>query len=228
MDVNNELVLQYDINYNGIKIHQTTIDEMYQYGIEEYNKLLLPYYLTLDIFQIPPEEHDNYSIFDLICINEDIFFYLILSLRYFCKTDNITTESDGIHVDGGVINRNNFEEFSQLILKIHAKEREKEEKLPDNPRQRELELKLRALRARHKPKNEIQLCDIMNIVKFGGKYHISINEIRQMTLWNLTMAYKAKVGVSNWEDSLSIALVSGDKENKLDDVHWIKQLKVDN
>jgi hypothetical protein len=231
MNINNELVLQLDINFNGIKIYQNTINEIFAYGIEEYNKLLLPFFLTLDDLKIPKEEQNKYNMFDLIMLEEELFYILVNSIRYFCKTDNIKTTKTksgiGLNIDGGILNRDNYEEFCNIILKIHSKERLKEDILPENPRQKEIELKLREARARCKPKSDIQLCDIINIVKYGGKYHISTEEIKKMTLWDLSMAYYAKVGVSNWEDSLSIALVSGDKENKLDNLHWLKQLKVD-
>ena len=47
-----------------------------------------------------------------------------------------------------------------------------------------------------------------------------------MTLWELTNAYNAKLGVSQYENLFQIALVAGDKEHKLEDNHWTKLLKV--
>ena len=98
--------------------------------------------------------------------------------------------------------------------------------MPDNPRQRELELKLRSLRVKQKNKNEFLLCDIINIVKYGGKYRITTEEVKNMTLWELTNAYNAKLGISQYENLFQIALVAGDKEHKLEDNHWTKLLKV--
>jgi hypothetical protein len=226
VDINNELVLPLDINFQGITIHQYTINDIFAYGIEKYNNLLLPYSITLDMLQIPIEEQEKYKIFDFIMYDDNLSSLLINSLIYFCRTDNIKKDKDCIYVDKGLLNRDNFDEFGDIILKIHAQERIKEDKLPENPKQRELELKLRALRARHKSKAEFQLCDIINNVKYGGKYYIPIREVLKMTLWELYNAFNSKLGVDKSDSSLSIALVCGDKNNTLENNHWSKLLKV--
>lgn len=226
MDINNELVLQEPIIFQGMTIYQPTIREIFKHGMKEYDKLLLPYAISLDVLEIPEKEKENIKIFDLIIGNTQMLVSLLMSLIILCKTEDVKALDDHIEINGNVLNRDNFDEFSDIVLKIHAKEKPKVDKLPDNPRQREIELKLRAARARIKNKNELQLCDVINIVEYGGKYHIPLDYIKNMTLWKLMNAYKAKLGVSRYEDSLSIALVAGDKENKLQDLHWTKQLKI--
>lgn len=226
MDINNELVLQEPITFQGITIYQPTLREIFKYGIDEYNTILLPYMITADILDIPEEDKIKINIFDVIINNNQLLMYLCVSLQILCKTDSIQAFEDRVEVDGCVLNRDNFDEFSEIVLKINAKEKPKPEKLPDNPRQREIELKLRAARARIKNKNELQLCDVINIVKYGGKYYIPLDIIKDMTLWELMNAYTAKLGVSQYDDTLSIALVAGDKENKLQNLHWVKQLKI--
>jgi hypothetical protein len=231
MDINNELVLLEPIIFHGITIYQPTIREILKYGINEYNELLIPYSVTLDMLGIDEEQIQNLKVFDIISYEKQLFKYLLLSLQVFCKTSNIEPIYygeilGGIKINNNLLNRDDFDEFSDIILKIHAREKAKQDKLPENKRQREIELTLRANRAKLKSKNEFQLCDIINIVKYGGKYHITTNEIKDMTLWELTNAYSCKLGVSNYEDSLSIALVCGDKDNSLDGKHWSNQLKV--
>mgnify|MGYP003611213275 CR=1 FL=1 len=46
---------------------------------------------------------------------------------------------------------------------------------------------------------------------------ITTEEIKNMTLWELMNAYSAKLGVSQYQDTFSIALVAGDKDNNLRD-----------
>ena len=226
MDINFELVLQETINFQGIKIYQPTLREIYSYGINEYNSLLVPYMVSLDLLDIEEEQKQQLKTFDLIISNEDILSYLLISLKILCKTDNITFMQNCIMINDAYLHRDNFDEFSDIILKIHAREKPKQDKLPDNPRQRELELKFREYRAKQKNKNEFLLCDIINIVKYGGYYYISNEEIKNMTLWELTNAYNAKLGVSQYESLFQIALVAGDKEHKLEDNHWTQLLKV--
>lgn len=233
MNINNELVLQEPINFNNIIIYQPTIREIFQYGIVEYNDLLLPYLITLDMLDLTETQKENFKVFDVILCNQELLLKLILSLRIFCRcspSDIKTIEYDksqfDIKVKNGVLNRDNFDEFANIILKINAREKPKGEKLPDNPRQREIELKLRKNRSKTNNKNEQHLCDIINVVKYGGNYRISTEEVKDMTLWELMNAYNAKLGVSYYENSFSIALVAGDKDNTLNDKHWVNQLKL--
>lgn len=226
MDINNELVLQEPIIFQGIKIYQPTIQNIFNFGVSEYNSFLIPYSITPEMLNIPEEHKNSIKMFDVIIYDKQLSLILLSSLKYFCKTDDVALYKDTIIINTNILYRDNFDEFADIILKIHAREKVKEDKLPDNPKHREIELKLRALRAKQKNNNEFQLCDIINIVKYGGKYHISTEEIKNMTLWELTNAYGCKLGVSNYEDSLSIALVCGDKNNNLNDKHWSKLLKV--
>jgi len=230
MDISIELVLQEPINFNGLIIYQPIIRDIVKYGINEYNNLLLPYLITLDIFDLTEEHKKDLKVFDLINFNQDIFLYFLTSLQILCRCQikDIEIINNGIQneikIKEGILNRDNFDEFAEIVLKIHARERPKEDKLPDNPRQRAVELKLREGRKRLDKKNEISFSDIINIVKYGGKYHISNDEIKEMTLWELMNAYKCKLGMSHYEDSFDIYLVSGNKDAIED--HWTKLLKV--
>lgn len=231
MDISTELVLQEPINFNGLIIYQPIIRDIVKYGINEYNNLLLPYLVTIDMFRLSEEQKNNFKVFDLIILNQEILLNLLLSLSILCKCQsqdiNIIENSKlqyVIKIKEFELNRDNFDEFADIILKIHAREKPKEDKLPDNPRQRAVELKLREGRKRLDKKNEISFSDIINIVKYGGKYHISNDEIKEMTLWELMNAYKCKLGMSHYEDSFDIYLVSGNKDAIED--HWTKLLKV--
>jgi hypothetical protein len=127
MNIDNELVLQLDINFYGLKIHQFTIGEIFEYGLEEYNNLLIPFSLTFDMFEMPLELHDKYKIFDLIISNQQLCSMLIYSIKFFCKIDNIQIVSNGLLINNTLINRDNFDELCEVILKIHARKLEKED-----------------------------------------------------------------------------------------------------
>jgi hypothetical protein len=227
LDIYNELVLQEPIVFQGIKVYQPIIRDIFEYGIEKYNNFLIPYSIIYDMLGIPEGYEDKVKMFDAVLSDGQLFSLLYLSLRYFCKTEDITLYKNTIIIGTNILYRDNFDEFSDIILKIHAREKPKVDKLPDNPRQREIELKLREAKARCKPKNGFQLCDIINNVRYGGKYYISLDEIKQMTLWSLSNAFNAKIGLSNYDANFSIALVAGDKDNTLENNHWTKLLKVE-
>lgn len=226
MDIKLNLVLQEPINFQGIKIYQPILHDIFEYGLDEYNKLLIPYSLSWDLMEFSEEQRERIKFYDLVISNEDIFHIFLESLLYFCKDETIQCVQNGIKVGEGIITRDNFDELSEIILKINAHEKPKIEKLPDNPRQREIELKMREAKAKLKNKSEFQLCDVINNVRYGGKYYISLDEIKQMTLWSLSNAFNAKIGLSNYDANFSIALVAGDKDNTLENNHWTKLLKV--
>lgn len=226
MDYKINLVLQEPIVFESIKIYQPTLLNILEYGIEEYNQLLLPYSLTFDLLNIPEDKIEGLKYFDIVCADEVLFGLLIKSLQYFCKTDNISSYKNNLVIEKCLLNRDNFDEFSKIILDINAREKPKNDKPPkfESDRQREVWLKLQEGRKRTAKESEMQLCDVLNIVEYGGKYRIPIDDIKHMTLWKIMNAYKAKLSISNYEDSFQIYLVSGEK--KLVKDHWTQQIKV--
>jgi hypothetical protein len=227
IDIKLGLILQEPIDFQGVKIYQPTLYEIFQCGVNIYNSLLLPYSLTWDMIGISEEKIEGLKFFDIVIKDKTLRELFVQSLMVFCHTDKIDINNDSIKIESGLINRDNFDEFGDIILQINAREKQKIEKLPENPKQREIELKLRALRAKVKPKNEFQLYDIINNVRYGGKYYIPMSEIQEMTLWSLYNAFNSKVGLSNYDATFSIALVAGDKNKTLEDNHWTKLLKID-
>ncbi|KKQ13982.1 MAG: hypothetical protein US25_C0032G0015, partial [Candidatus Moranbacteria bacterium GW2011_GWE1_36_7] len=77
------------------------------------------------------------------------------------------------------LNRDNFDKFSELILKICGRERQKIEKSPifENDRQRESWIKLQEGRKRNAKNNVVNIEDIINICEFGRDEYIPIEEI---------------------------------------------------
>ena len=128
----------------------------------------------------------------------------------------------------GRLNKTNFDEFAEIILKICGRERPKVEKKKvfANDVQRDIWAKLQAGRAKNASRNELKLEDVLNICEFGGKHYIPIEEIKKWSLWRITNCYKTIMGISSYEDSFSIYLISGEPD-LIQGKHWSELIRLD-
>ncbi|HEY8888943.1 MAG TPA: hypothetical protein VIM70_01615 [Clostridium sp.] len=224
------LKVQYPINfYDVCVIHQPSFEEILKYGIDEFEKLLLPYYITLDNVSVDltDEQKEDLTNFDLLCSSQEFMGYLFMSLEFFCKSE-MDSDEKGIAFKGfkGRLHKDNFDEFAETILEICSRERQKaERKTFANDIQRDIWEKLQAGRARNAKKNELKLEDVLNVCEFGGRYHIPIEEIKKWSLWRIINCYKTIMGISSYEDSFSIYLISGEKD-LIEDKHWSELIKL--
>ena len=236
MDYKLELVLQEPIFYNGTNIYQPTISDIRQFGMDNFNELLLPYSLSMEMIEvnISEEEKNQFKIFDIVFQDTNMFNILITSLMFFCKTENISINENDIKINEFHLNRDNFEEFGDMILFINIRERPKPDLTPVFKAQKgtpEYEdavnrwNNLQEGRRRKNKQHELSLCDMINICEFGGDYYIPIETIKNWTLWKLMTCYKSKLGMSNYKDSFSIYLISGEK-SLIEDKHWTQQIKI--
>lgn len=217
--------------YNVCIIHQPSFKEILDYGLEEFEKLLLPYYITVDSLfddEITNEEKEELTNFDLLCSSPELVSSLFLSLEFFCK-DKPDVDEQGILFEGfeGRLNRDNFDEFADIILKICGREKPKKEKIPvfQNDRQRDIWEKLQEGRRRNAKNNELKLEDIINYCEYGGTSYIPIEEIKKWTIWRIMNCYSSIIGVSAYKDNFRIYLVSGEKD-LVDNKHWTDLLKL--
>jgi len=217
--------------YDICTIYQPSFLEIFKYGIDGFEKLLIPYYITLDNLseEITDEQKEGLTNFDLLCSSQEFMSYLFVSLEFFCKS-KLDFDEKGISFDsfGGRLNRDNFDELANIILKTCGRERQKKEKKKvfANDRQRDIWEKLQEGRNRHAKKNELKLEDVINVCELGGNSYISIEEIKKWSLWRIINCYKSIMGIKNYEDSFSIYLISGQKE-LIEGKHWSEVIKLD-
>jgi len=226
--------------YDICMIHQPSYDEILickdnsknkESEIDDFEKFLLPYYITLDNIseELTDEQKIGLTNFDLLSNSKEMLHYLLVSLEFFCKSEINDFDEDGISFEGfeGKLNKNNFDEFAEIILNVCGRERVKvEKKVFANDRQRDIWEKLQEGRRRNAKKNELKMEDILNICEFGGKYYIPIEEIIKWSIWRIINCYKTITGISSYENSFDIFLVSG--ENKLiEGKHWTELIKID-
>ena len=226
------LITQKQIKFNDIIIYQISLDEIMDYGLEEYNMLMLPFLLDIDDFEIDDENLlQNINIFDILLLDNTTLNMLLNSISFFCKTDKISfDEQKGtLYIGDGYINRDNFAEFTDIILKMNAKQKLQKEKPPKDmtPKQRDIWEKIRAGRQRASEKSQVDLADLINICQFGGEYYITTSDILSWTMFNVVRCYKSILGKSNFQELFDIYCVTGE-EKLIKNQHWTDLIKLEN
>lgn len=224
------LEAQKQINFNNIIIHQISLDEILEYGVDKYNMLMLPFLLDIDDFDIPDKDLiQGINIFDILTLENTTLTLLLDSISFFCKVDEIRFDEQKkiIYIGDGYIDRNNFAEFAEIILKINAKQKIKKEKPPANMSEKQKDIwdKLQKGRQRAAEKSQVNLEDLINTCQFGGSYYISMAEILQWTMWNIARCYKSILGKANFKELFDIYCVTGEK-NLIENRHWTDLIKV--
>jgi hypothetical protein len=146
------------------------------------------------------------------------------NIEYEDITEELETKTERFFI----INSSNFDDISNIILKINANKKVEVEKPPANmtDRQKDIWYKLQEGRKEDLKKNEVHIYDILNICEFGGDYHIPIETICSWSLWRIMNCYKARIGWKSYDDNLQIALISGDGKNISGENHWHQQLMI--
>lgn len=200
----------------------------------EFLNKFMPYMITKEV--LSEELPKDISIFEIICLNEQLFINLADTIMEICKTENIkmNTETLEIFINDSTssLNKDNFEEFSELVLEmIQAKKLTKaENKEPEfateEGRQRWLQLqKNREAFNKKSGKDEAkQLYDIINIVQFGLGTYIPDNEILSWSYWKLIKSYMTVLNKTNYQNSFDVYLQTGDKS--LIETHWSELIKL--
>jgi hypothetical protein len=220
------------IKFNKIDIYQISLNEILDYGIEEYNLLLLPFLLDIDDFDITNKDLlKDIDIFSILILDERTLSMLLNSISVFCKTNEIAfDEQKGIlYIGDGYINKDNFDEFADIILKANSKQKIIKEKPPENMTQKQKEIweKLQSGRQRAMAKSQVELADLINVCQFAGEYYIPTNDILQWSLYNITRCYKTIIGKSNFRESFEVYCVTGE-DKLIKDKHWTDLIKIEN
>ena len=243
-----ELVGQYPIIYHGLTFYPISFEEIYEsVGLEQFNNLIFPFSLTKDYFSIPEDTIGDLDLFeDIILQNENFLYSVVVILSIFCKCNDIRCEknelvltfpSDKHSNENSVpdeddfvfrINKQNFDDIANILLKINGKTKIKVEKPPPNmtKRQKDIWDKLQEGRQKEAAKNALQIYDILNICEFAGGYHIPQEEIRKWTLWKIYNCFRSICGMNKFDEGLQIALVSGKGEDISGKNYWLNKLRI--
>lgn len=230
-----ELVTKTPIRYQEISFYPITLKEIItNIGFNLFEKMLYPFCVTIDNFQLEGKQRDGFNLFeDIILKDRTLLLSVVYILKLFCKQENIKISDNTIEFYENAkviftIDRHNFEQISEIIRKLNVKKIIKVEKMPTNltERQKDIWIKLHEGRKRASNKSELHIYDIINICEYGGNYHIPLEEIMSFTPWKLMNCYSAKIVTKTYDDNLTLCSISYDAKSISNNNHWSKQLMI--
>jgi hypothetical protein len=182
-------------------------------------------YKPFDLFFMRKSENE----FLLQQGNTPLLFNLMTALKFYFKVE-VTLDFDNrvINIgDTGVVNRDNFEEMCDIIMKINDREKQEVEKPPvfQNERQKDIYEKIMAGRKRQQQRDQINIATMINTIVHGGRSFIPYREVMKMTFWQMLNSYKAVLTLDNWAINYPVMTVQIDPKG-MDLSHWSKLIKI--
>lgn len=218
-------------------IYHPKIEFIKECGEDGYSKLLFPFALTLDAFEVAEKYRSDIMMFDLFF--QPIEFIsginlqdnLLTSLHFFFRVEpRVDMENYCVWVNEKIIHRENFDQLADVILHMCKAKKVEIEKPPEfaNERQRDIYEKIMAGRKRKEEKNRVTLAMVINIVMNGGALcgYISPDVVKQMTYYQLVNRYEFLSGTESWDVNFKQALSFGTDGSKLDLTHWIAKINL--
>jgi hypothetical protein len=230
LDVKSSLILCEPINFHNIcDIYPIEIKD-YIKDSDKFNNLYLPYVISKDILA---EELQKYSVFEIIIANDEYMETLYKSLIIFCKTENIkmkinTNGEPELYFNENLcsLNKNNFDEFADIILLSGGKEKYKAEVIPvfETAEGYERWKKYEEMKQKYAKKDDASVANIINVAQSGGLSYINENTIKHWSMWKLMNTYSSIINKDGYEKQYSQYLVTGKTDGIKE--HWSDLLKV--
>lgn len=237
----------------GFFVKQPTIDEISEMEEGVFDNYVAPFVITIDSLFEDEEEAEKvkaeFTIFQLFFHKIDDTKHLMDSvfggrntldflkevLSFFLDVDEsaitilpnrkrIAISDNGREI---VIDDEKYNKLRGIIQKVLSREDIEVERPPKNMtgRQKDIWVKLQAGRKRRDQREALSTADIINIVSFGGHYHIPFRDVLDMTYFQLRKAFGNIISRDNFDLSMGYKL--SQKFDVKDDVkHWSKDFKV--
>lgn len=230
MDIKSCLLLCKPINFKNIcKIYPIDLDT-YLDDEEKINDLYLPYAISKEYLSENPCDCSN---FEIVLSNQEYFTLLYESLLLLCKTSDIKIKIDDpnnpelfFDDNKSSLNKNNFDEFADIVLLSGGKERYKPEVIPvfETPEGYERWKKYEENKKKYTKKEDSSLANLINVVQSGGFSYVSEELIKKWSVWKLINSYNSTINRDGYDKQYSQYLVTGKPDNIKE--HWSELLKV--
>lgn len=216
-------------------IYQPTIKELLLLGYTN-KEIVQPFLLDLDLVVQDEGIKKILKNFDLFFLsNNGLVDNLLEKLKILYKTENVKISSEklierkSIIVDDNiVINRDNYDVLVGIILGMFGAEKSKrvEEEKVNLPTEKHKQIweKLKSKKAKKELQNQVELCDIINIVCHANGF-IPYNVVVDLTYYQLINSYKTLMCIENYKEFVQFKLSTKYEINK-DINHWINETKV--
>jgi len=141
--------------------------------------------------------------------------------------DDVLSQINYILVENnGLIDRTNFDDIADMILKINFTERKEIKPEPKfkSKRKKDIYNKIMEGRRRKQEKDAHTIADMVRIVQFGGKSFINFDTIQEFTIYQLIDTYMSILSI----DSFNIKFWqyhAGADPKELNLEHWTEEIK---
>ena len=254
MDKNMKLILATgsNVDFHGQTLYQPTIDDIVKIGEDEFETLLLPFQVSLEVMDLAKEYKDKLKNFDLLFAmssggnyilktqeGESWLNILVDSLKFFFKTDKIrvSTNEMCIKIKSGmiktilIIDRDNFQELADFILAFTERKRmEKEEvKTFKSEAQKKAYEELQKLRESYKERNNLQ--DEFCLANIILALENSIDEINKETIgkntyWRVIKRYRDTMEKDKFNKNMQVAASGNADTESMDLEYWTKKTMI--
>ena len=219
-------------------IHILTIGEIFDIGEGLYNEILLAFCVNLKLFKIKEKVKSQMQNFDIYWVSDEIISkenemtymqLLTKGLSLFFKTENIKIcpELNSISMnDEIVINRDNFDDLADYVLKAYSKERIEPEQEPEFKceEDRDVWLKVQKAKKRRESKETITLKDMLDVVVHSKNLNYNYESVLNITYTQLVNSYKVVMSIENFEFIKSF-LGMGVDTKEMDLTHWSEKIR---
>lgn len=219
-------------------IHIATIEEILDdIGEDLYNEIMLAFSVNLDLFRLDPSVKSQMKNFDLYFLVQDsvgksgltYLDLLIKGLSIFFKTDNIKVSQEMVAIlmnDEVVINRDNFDDLADYVLKAYSKEQITPEEEPEfrNEEDRQTWLKIQKAKRKREAKESITLKDMLDVVLHSGTTSYTYESIVKLTYPQLINSYKIVMNIESF-NFMTCFLGMGVDTKDMDLTHWSEKIR---
>lgn len=212
-------------------IHQPTIKDLLNINYTNV-EFIRPFLVHLDAIDFKEDfDKSQFKNFDLFFLGQvELLQTLIMSLKLLYKVDSNEIDLIGQKIvikKDIIIDRDNFDILSDVILEMFMTKRpnyKKEDKKFEDKSKQNLWNFIKKKREEVSKKDEMELCDIINVVVHGGGY-IPYNQVAEMTYYQLINSYLSIMNITNYNEFI-LYKTSQKFDIKKDIKHWIQDLKI--
>lgn len=238
LDVGMNLVQCKDIDFYGIcTIQQPTVEMVFSrdnYSYADYRTALLP--LMIDSKYVGL----NMSNFDMLFEPElkvelqsketEIFLlpvFVKYTLSLFVKEKVSYHEGyNCFYFDDDVdrrLDRDNFDEFSDIILKISNEEKLKKPNY-EGLSKKKIALREKIRKREEQEKGKLTMSYVYSLVEYKKGY--TKEEMNNLTMWKLMFLFDTIFSEESWNNNFQVLLNGGTDDNKIDKRHWMEKINI--
>lgn len=216
-------------------LYYPTVADLLAHGEDTLNAYLIPYRLSLGLFDLDEDMSAEAKLFDLFYFpgfefapDKPFLALLKESLAFFFREQIYSDrERQELRIGNqGILHRDNFDALADHILEIGNMRRLEKDSPPPfaNERHEDIYTKIMAGRRKRAELNSPPLLALANIVMHGGRSFISYEAIQSFTINQLINSYNAILNIDAFTIQFQQSLVASDI-SKLDLEHWSSKLK---